>query len=68
MTTVTLEVNNPSALNLMHLLDKVGVVMILKEEDTPEPTAKVSDELRSFSKEAAESFRKHVEKIRSEWD
>jgi len=44
------------------------VVLDETEAPIPKPDRKLSDMLRGFSKESAESFSKHIKKIREEWD
>ncbi|MDR3188350.1 MAG: hypothetical protein LBT94_04090 [Prevotellaceae bacterium] len=67
MTIIQLKVHNQFALDLLHELETLGTVRILNEAK-PAKTGKMSEILRNaFSKEAAESFRKHVQEMRSEW-
>jgi hypothetical protein len=64
-----LQVNNPSALNLLYEMQALDMVKVLEEYPLPAPKTKLSDKYRGvFSKEVGKSFKEHCQLMRTEWD
>lgn len=67
MDTVTIELTNPKAMNLLEELEALQLIRVVKKErlDTP----KLSSLLRSsVSAQAAEEFNESIQKARNEWE
>ncbi|MCA0364730.1 MAG: hypothetical protein LCH67_11860 [Bacteroidetes bacterium] len=65
--TVLIEVTNVKAMGILHELEELHLIKMLKEK-TSEKTGNLSDKYRGvFSKEDAKKFKNHVVKLRSEW-
>lgn len=70
MTTVTLDILNERALNILKDLELLNLIRFRnkKKEDTPIKT-KLSDKYRGvLSKEQGESLNLHVKQMRNEWE
>ncbi len=67
-TTLLIQVTNQKALGLLHELEELQLIKVLKENFAPAKT-KLSDKYRGvFTKEDAKSFNEHIQQMRSEWD
>jgi len=68
MTTMLIELTNQKAAKLLHELQELNLIKVLKEENT-QSQSKLSDKYRNvFSKSDASSFDKHTRLMRDEWD
>ncbi|MFN8429773.1 MAG: hypothetical protein U0V04_07330 [Spirosomataceae bacterium] len=65
--TVLIEVTNVKAMGILHELEELHLIKMLREKTSEKP-GKLSDKYRGvFSKEDAKKFENHVVKMRSEW-
>ena len=63
-----IQVTNQKAIGLLHELEELHLIKVLKENFTPLKT-KLSDKYRGvFSKEDAKSFKDHTQQMREEWN
>lgn len=66
--TMIIQINNKKALKLLNDMEDLELIKIVKEQ-VKTPAAKLSEKYKNtFSKEDAESFNNHVQKMRSEWN
>jgi uncharacterized protein YydD (DUF2326 family) len=66
--TVLIQLTNRKAIGLLHELEELNLIKVLKENIVP-PKTKLSDKYRGvFSKEDAQNFNQHTQAIRKEWD
>jgi hypothetical protein len=66
--TMLIEVTNQKAIGLLHELEELHLIKVLKENFTP-VKIKLSDKYRGvFSKEDTQSFNDHTQQMRKEWD
>lgn len=65
--TMLIQVTNQKALRLLHELEELDLIKVLKKNLTP-VKLKLSEKYKGvFSKEDAKSFDEHTQTIRSEW-
>lgn len=65
--TMLIQVTNQKAIKLLHNLEELNLIKVLKENLNQVET-KLSDKYKSvFSKEDARSFNEHTQRIRAEW-
>ena len=63
-----IKVTNQKALRLLHELEELHLIKVLKENFVPVKT-KLSDKYKGvFSQEDARSFEEHTQTMRKEWD
>lgn len=63
--TLLIEITNPKALGLLHELEELHLIRVLKNPPTKQ---KLSDKYRGvFTKEDAQSFDAHTQVMRNEW-
>jgi len=63
--TLLIEITNPKALGLLHELEELHLIKVLKN-NPKQP--KLSEKYRGvFTKEDAQSFNDHTQGMRSEW-
>ena len=68
MKIVTVEIENQNGYHLLQELEKLNILRIIKE-NVVENKTKLSDKFKGvFTKEEAESFNKHTQTMRKEWD
>lgn len=66
--TILIQLTNQKALGLLHELEELNLIKVIKENIVPAKT-KLSDKYRGvFSKEDALDFIKHTQTMRGEWD
>lgn len=66
--TILIQVTNQKALRLLHELEELHLIKVLKENLAPVKT-RLSDKYKGvFSKEDAKSFDEHTQAMRKEWD
>lgn len=66
--TMLIQVTNQKAFGLLHELEELNLIKVLKENIAPVKT-KLSDKYKSvFSKEDAKSFNDHTQQMCKEWD
>jgi hypothetical protein len=66
--TMLIQLTNQKALGLLHELEELHLIKVLKENFTT-AKPKLSDKYRGvFSKEDAKSFNEHTQQMRKEWD
>ena len=64
--TMLIQVTNQKAIGLLHELEELDLIKVLKENLTK---TKLSDKYKGIiSKEQGESLDKHIEQMRSEWN
>jgi hypothetical protein len=65
--TMLIQVTNQKVLRLLHELEELHLIKVLKENLAPVKT-KLSDKYKGvFSKEDAKSFDEHTQTMRGEW-
>ena len=63
-----IQVTNQKAIGLIHKLEELQLIKVLKENFVPTKT-KLSDKYRGvFTKEDAKSFNEHTQQMRKEWE
>lgn len=66
MTKITIEITDPKGLKLLENLEGLNILRIIKNEEKKPFDAK---QFRGIlSKDEADGFRKHIQKIRNEWE
>ncbi len=66
--TMLIQLTNEKAIRLLHELEELHLIKVLKENITP-PKSKLSDKYRGvFTNEEALDFNKHTQTMRKEWD
>jgi hypothetical protein len=66
--TIRIQLINPKAIVLLRTLEELSLIKILNENGAS-TDSKLSNKYRGvFSKEDAESFNRHTETMRKEWD
>lgn len=69
METILIEIRNPKGMNLIRDLEEMDIIKILKREETPKPSQKLSELLRgSISPEEAQKFNQYTQESRKEWE
>ncbi|MCE7042993.1 hypothetical protein [Dyadobacter sp. CY312] len=67
MDTMLIQLTNQKAVRLLHELEELNLIKVLKENIDSKP--KLSDKYRGvFSKEDAQNFDNHTKMMRQEWD
>ncbi|HEX9958507.1 MAG TPA: hypothetical protein VGA96_14680 [Fibrella sp.] len=67
MDTVTIELTNPKAMNLLEELEALQLIRVVKKEKLDKP--RLSTLLRSsVSPQAAVEFNESIKKARNEWE
>ena len=68
MDTMLIQLTNQRAVKLLHELEELNLIKVLKENiDSSKP--KLSEKYRGvFSKEDAKDFNNHTKIMRQEWD
>jgi len=65
--TMLIQVTNQKALGLLHELEELRLIKVLKENFIPAKT-KLSDKYRGIiSKEQGQNLNEHIKQMRSEW-
>lgn len=68
METMLIQVTNHKAVGLLHELEELHLIKVLKENVAP-VKQKLSDKYKGiFSKEEGEQFNEYIKQARSEWD
>jgi hypothetical protein len=66
--TMLIQLTNQKAIGLLHELEELQLIKVLNENISL-PKTKLSDKYKGvFSKEDAESFNRHTQTARKEWD
>ena len=66
--TMLIQVTNQKALGLLHELEELNLIKVLKENIEP-VTTKLSDKYRGIiSKEQGQNLNDHIKQMRSEWN
>ena len=66
--TILIQVANQKAIGLLHELEELQLIKVLKKIFTP-VKVKLSDKYKDvFTKEDAKSFDEHTQTMRKEWD
>jgi hypothetical protein len=69
METLLIEIRNPKGMNLIRDLEEMDIIKILKREEAPKSSQKLSELLRgSISAEEAEKFNQYIQESRKEWE
>ena len=67
-STMLIQLTNEKAIGLLHELEELHLIKVLKENIVPSAT-KLSDKYRGvFTEEDARSFNEHTQTMRKEWD
>jgi hypothetical protein len=65
--TFLIQVTNQKALRLLHELEELDLIKVLKE-DSPTSKANLSEKYKGIiSKEQGQSLNEHIKQMRSEW-
>lgn len=68
MDTMLIQVTNQKAVGLLHELEELHLIKVLKENIAPVKT-KLSDKYKGIiSKEQGQSLNDHIKQMRSEWN
>lgn len=67
METITIEVRNQKALNLLHALEELKLIRVIKGNILREDVNLVAKYKGVFTAEDAENFEKYIRQMRSEW-
>ena len=68
MDTLLIQVTNQKALDLLHELEELHLIKVLKE-NISSGSSKLSEKYRGIiSKEEGEKLNAHIKKMRNEWD
>lgn len=66
--TMIIQLTNQKAARLLHELEELHLIKVLKENITPVKT-KLSDKYKGFiSKEEGKQLNDHIKQMRSEWN
>ena len=66
--TMLIQVTNQKALGLLHELQELNLIKVLKENFTP-VKQKLSDKYKGIiTKEQGENLKEHISQMRSEWN
>lgn len=66
--TMLIQLTNQKAIGLLHELEELNLIKVLKENIVP-PKTKLSEKYKGvFSKEDAQNFNQHTQAMRKEWD
>jgi len=67
--TILIKVTNHKALDLLHELEKLDLIKVLKVNLVQEKKIKLSDKYRGIlSKEQGQKLNDHIEQMRNEWN
>jgi hypothetical protein len=67
-STMLIQLTNEKAIGLLHELEELHLIKVLKENIVPSAT-KLSDKYRGvFTEEDARSFNEHTQTLRKEWE
>ena len=66
--TITIEVTNQKALRLLHELEELELIKVVKGDLVPDGMRKLSDKYRGIiSKEQGRELNAHIDQLRGEW-
>ncbi len=66
--TMLIQVTNQKAVRLLHELEELHLIKVLKENFAP-VTTKLSDKYKGIiSKEKGQNLNEHIKQMRSEWN
>jgi hypothetical protein len=66
--TMVIQLTNQKAVGLLHELEELHLIKVLKENIEPDKT-KLSDKYKGFiSKEEGQQLNDHIKQMRSEWN
>ncbi|MCO6498197.1 MAG: hypothetical protein J5I50_11115 [Chitinophagaceae bacterium] len=66
--TMLIQVTNQKAVGLLHELQELNLIKVLKENFTPAKT-KLSDKYKGIiTKEQGQNLNEHIKQMRSEWN
>jgi hypothetical protein len=66
--TMVIQLTNQKAIRLLHELEELNLIKVLKENIEPVKT-KLSDKYKGFiSKEEGQQLNDHIKQMRSEWN
>lgn len=67
--TMLIEVTNQKALGLLHELEELNLIKVLKKNFKPVKNTKLSDKYRGIiTKEQGQNLNEHIKQMRSEWN
>jgi len=67
MDTLIIQLTNQKALGLLHEMEELRLIKVLKENITDKP--KLSDKYKGIiSKEEGQKLNEHIKQMRSEWN
>lgn len=65
--TMLIQVTNPKAIRLLHELEELHLIKVLKENFSPVKT-KLSEKYKGIiTKEQGQALNEHIKQMRSEW-
>jgi hypothetical protein len=68
METMLIQLTNQKAAGLLHELEELHLIKVLKENTAP-TTTKLSDKYKGIiSKEQGQNLNEHIKQMRSEWN
>jgi hypothetical protein len=66
--TMTIQITNPKAVRLLHELEELHLIKVLRENIVP-TKPRLSDKYKGvISKEQGKSLNEHIKQMRSEWN
>jgi hypothetical protein len=66
--TMLIQVTNQKAIGLLHELEELHLIKVIKENFTPTKT-KLSDKYKgTITKEQGQNLNEHIKQMRSEWN
>lgn len=68
METITVELNNKKAFNLLKELEELGIIKIHPSKKEVSSKDKASKYRGFMSKNTADAFLKHIDESREEWE
>lgn len=68
MDTILIELTNQKAVGLLHELEALNLIKVLKKNIEPASKARLSDKYKGIiSKEQGQNLNEHITQMRSEW-
>ena len=69
MDTILIQLTNQRAAGLLHELEELHLIKVLKENIAANATPKLSDKYRGMiSKGEGQKLKQHIKQMRSEWN
>jgi hypothetical protein len=69
MDTMLIQLTNQKAAGLLHELEELKLIKVLKENISSPPATKLSDKYKGIiSKEQGQKLNEHIQQMRREWN